>query len=169
MLLLRRALLSFLLVVCGIARARLTGSRLLSAAFEKSLVVRDGEHERALTQSCVLHLRGGETGGTKVKHISNANEFDNILASAGDRLVVVDFSATWCGPCKMIAPAYDDISKEYENVVCLKIDVDEVPDITERYQVMAMPTFLFLRGKKVVERFSGASIEKLRATIDQLA
>jgi thioredoxin 1 len=69
----------------------------------------------------------------------------------------------------MIAPAYDDISKEYDKVVCLKIDVDEVPDIAERYQVMAMPKFLFLRGKKVVERFSGASIEKLRATIDQLA
>ncbi|XP_077869349.1 thioredoxin-like, partial [Saccoglossus kowalevskii] len=54
-------------------------------------------------------------------------EFDAELKAAGDRLVVVDFSAQWCGPCRMIAPKVKDMAKEFPDLVFLKIDVDENP------------------------------------------
>lgn len=112
-----------------------------------------------------LKLRGGE-----VKHPNNENLFDNELADAANKLVVVDFSASWCMPCKMIAPVFEEmaLSDEYRDVVFIKVDVDENPEVSQRYQVMAMPTFLFLKNGKVVDRFSGASVEKLKETIHAL-
>jgi thioredoxin 1 len=114
----------------------------------------------------VLQLRGG----SNVKHPSSLGAFDDIVKDSGDKLVVVDFSAAWCMPCKMIAPVYDDMSEEecYEDVAFLKVDVDEAPAISERFKVMSMPTFIFLKNGKVVDRFSGASVEKLRETIAKL-
>jgi thioredoxin 1 len=82
--------------------------------------------------------------------------------------VVVDFSATWCMPCKMIAPVFEEMSDEFGDAVFIKVDVDEVSEIAQRYQVLAMPTFLFLRGGKIVGRFSGASAEKLREMLTSL-
>lgn len=156
--------------------------------------------------SILLGLRGG-SDETRVKHISSVAAFDAEIAAAGMSLVVVDFSATWCGPCKMIAPVYDELSnsEEFAKVVFLKVsaatarealimsyqqfmtyrllhlnpafsgilllekvDVDETPEIAARYQVMAMPTFLFIKKSLVTDRFSGASIDKLRATITNL-
>jgi thioredoxin 1 len=81
--------------------------------------------------------------------------------------VVVDFSATWCGPCKAIAPVYDAISieKQNRNVMFIKVDVDKNPEIAARYGVKSMPTFLFLKNRKELDRFSGANIVKLKETI----
>lgn len=108
----------------------------------------------------VLELRGGE-----VTEVKGAGDFDSLVKSSKGKLIVVDFTASWCGPCKMIAPAYEELSSEYTESVFCKVDVDEVPDIAQRYEVMAMPTFLFLKNGEVVDRFSGASVEKLRDTI----
>ena len=109
-----------------------------------------------------IFIRGGSA--SSVHHVESVNDFDSKLKS--EKLIVVDFTATWCGPCKMIAPVFEEMSTEF-SASCdfVKVDVDEIPDLTERYQVMSMPTFLFIRNGEVVERFSGASIEKLRETI----
>eukprot|EP01041_Mallomonas_annulata_P006384 gene6384-12912_t len=109
----------------------------------------------------------GIRGGSRVESVSDVAAFESALEQAGDKLIVVDFSATWCMPCKMIAPVYEEMSGEedFANVVFLKVDVDEIPAITEKYQVLAMPTFIFIKGGEVVERFSGASVEKLRETL----
>ena len=108
----------------------------------------------------LLELRGGE-----IDEVKGASDFDKLVKSSKGKLIVIDFTASWCGPCKMIAPAYEELSGEYTDSVFCKVDVDEVPDIAQRYEVMAMPTFLFLKNGEVVDRFSGASIEKLRDTI----
>ena len=108
----------------------------------------------------VLELRGGE-----VTEVKGTGDFDSLVKASKGKLIVVDFTASWCGPCKMIAPAYEELSSEYTESVFCKVDVDEVPDIAQRYEVMAMPTFLFLKNGEVVDRFSGASVEKLRDTI----
>lgn len=81
--------------------------------------------------------------------------------------VVVDFSATWCGPCKAIAPVYDEISmeKQNKNVMFIKVDIDKNPEIAARYEVKSMPTFIFLRNREELDRFSGANIVKLQETI----
>ena len=105
-----------------------------------------------------LRLRGGG-----VWDVQTEQGFDGLLEKAGKKdLVVVDFSAAWCGPCKMIAPAFDELSNEYPDSYFVKVDVDQVKAIARRYEVMSMPTFILFKNGKVVERFSGASIEKLR-------
>ena len=91
------------------------------------------------------------------------------LESAGSKLVVIDFFATWCGPCKMIAPKIDVMASQLKDeVVFLKVDVDETDDIAAEYQIEAMPTFVLIKNKQVVEKFSGANEGKLKETIDRL-
>ena len=66
------------------------------------------------------------------------------------KLVVIDFFATWCGPCKMISPKIEAMAGEMSNVVFLKVDVDEAEDVAQEYNISAMPTFVFLKnGQKV--------------------
>ena len=64
--------------------------------------------------------------------------------------MVIDFYATWCGPCKMIAPQIEEMSNTMDNIVFLKVDVDEAEDVAQEYNITAMPTFLFIKnGSKV--------------------
>ncbi|CAO2589536.1 TXN [Lemmus lemmus] len=67
--------------------------------------------------------------------------FQEALAAAGDKLVVVDFSSTWCGPGKMIQPFFHSLSEKYSSVVFLEVDVDECQDVAAECEVKCMPTF----------------------------
>lgn len=100
-----------------------------------------------------------------VGKVGNSAELKSILESAGSKLVVIDFFATWCGPCKVIAPRVEELSKEMDDVVFLSVDVDESDDIVNEYNISTMPTFVFIREGKVLESFSGASYDKLKSTI----
>ena len=78
-------------------------------------------------------------------------------AIAGDKLVLVDFWATWCGPCRMIAPVIEEVAAEFEGrAVVGKVDVDEEPGLAQRFGVMSIPTLIVLKGGKVVEQAVGA-------------
>ncbi|KAF8790160.1 Thioredoxin-2 like protein [Argiope bruennichi] len=77
-----------------------------------------------------------------VHAIADENDFNSQLEAAGDKLVVVDFHATWCGPCKMIAPFFQDLAEEFKDVVFLKVDVDEVEDVAGQYNVSSIPKFV---------------------------
>jgi len=75
------------------------------------------------------------------------DHFEAQLKEAGDNLVIVDFYATWCGPCKMISPELEKMaSSEFTDVMFLKVDVDENEDIAAEYNVTAMPTFIFFKN-----------------------
>ncbi|CEP11437.1 hypothetical protein [Parasitella parasitica] len=99
-----------------------------------------------------------------IKNISNAQEFKNLLETK-EKLVVVDFFATWCGPCKAISPFYTQLSVKYPLVVFAKVDVDKVKDVAAACQVSSMPTFQFYKdGRKLVE-MKGANPRELEAHV----
>lgn len=85
--------------------------------------------------------------------------------------VVIDFWATWCGPCMGMAPLIDRLAQEYEGrVVIGKYNIDEESDLTTQYRIMSIPTLLFFKdGKKTDIRLAGSQTEStLRAKIDEL-
>lgn len=102
-------------------------------------------------------------------HVKDNADLQTKLSEAESKLVVIDFFATWCGPCKMIAPILEDLSKEFPNVVFLKVDVDECEDIAAHYEITSMPTFVFIKNKNKVDVFAGAHAEKVKATIQKHA
>jgi thioredoxin 1 len=100
-----------------------------------------------------------------VIHIGDESVLDRELSKSPDRLVVIDFTATWCGPCKMIGPIFEQLSNKYLGVAFLKVDVDECGEIAMKYQVQAMPTFVFFKNKKEVDRLRGADGASLEAKV----
>lgn len=81
----------------------------------------------------------------------NTEKFDELLK--GDKPVVCDFFATWCGPCKMLAPVMEEVSKEFEDkAVFVKVDVDENPDLARRYGIMSIPlVVIFKNGEEAAK------------------
>ncbi|PON52016.1 Thioredoxin [Parasponia andersonii] len=85
------------------------------------------------------------------------------------KLVVVDFTASWCGPCRFIAPILTDLAKKWTDVTFLKVDVDELKEVAEEWKIDAMPTLLFLKEGKVVDKIVGARKEELLAKVEKHA
>ena len=96
-----------------------------------------------------------------VKQIKSLEELDEEFKNAGSKAVLVDFFATWCGPCKMIAPKLEMWSKNYTNVIVVKVDVDEAEDVAAKYEISAMPTFKVFKNGQQVENLLGANEEKV--------
>jgi len=83
--------------------------------------------------------------------------------------VVIDFFATWCGPCKRIAPVFEDLAdKFYPKVQFFKVDVDESAELVDMFGVSAMPTFIFLKDGQVVKKVEGADMMGLEAGFELL-
>lgn len=82
---------------------------------------------------------------------------------------VVDFHAKWCGPCKAIAPKYEQLSKSYPNVKFLKVDVDEVKSVATKEDVKAMPTFNFYVDGTRVDQVVGGNLSQLESCLAKLS
>jgi thioredoxin 1 len=100
-----------------------------------------------------------------VQLISDAADLATKLTDAKEKLVIIDFFAKWCGPCKLMGPFIEELANEYPDVVMLKVDVDECEEAAIEYNIQSMPTFVFLKSKKEVVRFSGANKDKLKENL----
>jgi thioredoxin 1 len=91
--------------------------------------------------------------------VNDANFEAEVIKSSEP--VVVDFFAEWCGPCKAMAPALDQVSQEMAGKVkVVKIDVDQNPEITQKYRIQAMPTLMVFKDGKVAAQQVGALVQK---------
>ncbi|XP_022321440.1 thioredoxin 1 [Crassostrea virginica] len=100
-----------------------------------------------------------------VKQVDTKDDFDGIIK--GNKLVLVDFFATWCGPCRMIAPALESWEPQYPNFVFIKVDVDENGDTAEACGISAMPTFNFYKDGEKVDEVVGADQDQIKQLLDK--
>lgn len=85
----------------------------------------------------------------------NDSNFAELLAN--NSVMIVDFSATWCGPCRLIAPIMDELATLYaDRALVAKIDIEEAVDTTEKYGIRSVPTVLFFKNGEVVDKTIGA-------------
>ena len=84
--------------------------------------------------------------------IINSQEFDNTIESG---VVVVDFFATWCGPCKMLSPVIDELSGELENVNFVKVDIDQSMDLAQKFKIVSVPTLKVSKNGEEVDTLMG--------------
>ena len=89
-----------------------------------------------------------------VLHINNANFEAEVLGSS--KPVLVDFFATWCGPCRMVAPVIDEIAEEREDIKVCKIDVDQASELAIRYGVASIPTLMVFKNGEISNKALGA-------------
>ena len=84
----------------------------------------------------------------------NQNNFDEILA--GEKPALLDFYADWCGPCRMVAPVIEEIAREHPEYVVGKINVDESPELAQKYGVFSIPTLAVVKDGRIAGRMTGA-------------
>ena len=110
---------------------------------------------------------GGGGGGVVVPYLTDAGEFLAALDASkrSGRALVLDFTATWCGPCQAIGPAFVAMAGEFPTITFAKVDVDAAEDVAEMCRVSAMPTFQVYRGGDKVDELCGAEEGKLRAVV----
>jgi len=102
---------------------------------------------------------------TYLKEITDAN-FEQEIGDSS-QLALLDFSATWCGPCKHIAPLIDEIAEEYAGrVIVTKIDIDQNPQLKERFGIRGVPTLLLFKNGKEISRIHNMTKTRLAAALD---
>ena len=99
-------------------------------------------------------------------HPGTEEEFNGIMETAGDKPVLLKFSAEWCGPCQMIAGHMKTLAEENPHMVFVHVDVDALDEVSQRYGIECMPTIkLFVEKKQVGEKVEGASMDKIKALV----
>ncbi|CUA67409.1 hypothetical protein RSOLAG22IIIB_03052 [Rhizoctonia solani] len=103
----------------------------------------------------------------KIIHLTSKAQHDELIKGNPGKIVLIDFHATWCGPCHMIAPEYQNLANANPGIIFTKVDVDAVPELSEQYGIRAMPTFKVVKDGNETDELRGASKDKLNALIEK--
>ncbi|XP_043649649.1 thioredoxin-2 [Drosophila teissieri] len=105
----------------------------------------------------------------KVIVVDSKNYFDKLIDDAGtSQYVLVEFFATWCGPCAMIGPRLEQLASDYfGRMLVLKIDVDLNEDLAVQYEVNSMPTFLIIKNRVTLIQFVGSNVDRVVNTVEK--
>ncbi|KAI8622396.1 galactose-binding domain-like protein [Chytriomyces sp. MP71] len=103
-----------------------------------------------------------------VKSMATDAQFAETIAGSGPtKLVVADFTASWCGPCKAIKPFYAELASKYRHVTFITVDIDQLKETAAKNQIQSVPTFHFYKGGELVGSMKGADPRQLQALVDQ--
>jgi len=93
--------------------------------------------------------------------IEDTTEFENLLNTTFNRLLVIDFGASWCGPCKRIEPLIQDLSESMLDITFCKVDIDEVEELVEKFNITSVPTFIFIKNNNLLDRVEGIKYDNI--------
>jgi thiol-disulfide isomerase/thioredoxin len=98
-----------------------------------------------------------------------AKELNSVseLQSRGNDVLVLNFWADWCKPCEQLNPIFDALADTYPNIHFLKVEAEKAEDITQKFEVTAVPTFLFLRNQAVFDKIEGANAPELASKVEK--
>ncbi|KAD0903829.1 hypothetical protein E3N88_43565 [Mikania micrantha] len=121
------------------------------------------EHEKQKTQD--------KTEACEVVSIHKASELETRLttSSKSNQLAILYFTATWCGPCRYMAPLYTNLAAKHPKVLFLKIDIDEANDVAAKWNISSVPTFFFTKNGKEIDKVVGADKSSLETKITKYA
>lgn len=105
----------------------------------------------------------------KTYTLDNEQYFDEVIKLSSRSLVIIDFNAEWCQPCKRMSMIFDDISSDYDyKAFVVKIDVDKFDKLAQKFDVQSMPTIIFIKSGTIVEKYTGLIDKyKIMNLIDQ--
>lgn len=102
-----------------------------------------------------------------MEHITTKEEFEKLITENDN--VVIDFFATWCGPCKMLAPVFENVASTTNNVAFVKVDVDKSSELASLFGIQSIPTLVYIKDKKLEKREMGfRTKEQILSNIEKI-
>lgn len=97
--------------------------------------------------------------------LSDLEELDELMSSSPTALFILYFHASWCGPCKRVAPSFEALAEEFQKVFFISINVDRSEEISDEYKISSTPTFVFVKSSERVDIYLGTEEKALRDLI----
>jgi thioredoxin 1 len=116
----------------------------------------DNELEKIKMQKAEK-MMSRQTLPKEIVKLHTPDEFDDLIQKYPEEIVIIDFTAVWCGPCQMFGPIFEQLNKDYSgDFIFAKVDVDENPIIARKFNITGVPTTAFIKGDRVINRMVGA-------------
>jgi len=101
--------------------------------------------------------------------INSIEEYDKLINNFPEKVIIIDFWAIWCGPCIIFAPTFEQLNQKYSEFIFVKVDVDKLPSIAQRYRITGIPTILFIKNEKIIHKVVGAvNLEYMERILEKL-
>ncbi|KAI3705992.1 hypothetical protein L1987_76244 [Smallanthus sonchifolius] len=137
----------------------------------KERKIRQTEQEKQKTQAETEHVKASAQTYGEVVSIHKASELETRLttSSKSNQLAILYFTATWCGPCRFMAPLYANLAAKYPKMLFLKIDIDESSDVAAKWNISSVPSFFFTKYGKEIDKVVGADKASLETKLAKYA